>query len=84
MANTILQGKVEGKRSRGMAARQLFDDVKERTGLSLNDTWMEPKDSVAWRRRVRIFNPEDCIVYGSQVSRRLTLVLLTRVEFDFH
>ena len=47
LANTILQGKVEGKRSRERTARQWVHDVKEWTGLSLNQMWREPDDRVA-------------------------------------
>ncbi len=36
LANIILQGKVEGERSRGKPARQWLDNVKEWTGLSSN------------------------------------------------
>ena len=41
LANTILQGKVEGGKSRGKPARQWLDDVKE---------WTEPEDHVTWRK----------------------------------
>ena len=51
LRNTILQGRVEGERSRGRPARQWLDDVKEWTGLSLDETWREPEDRVAWRNR---------------------------------
>ena len=39
LANTILQVKVEGKRSRWRPTRQLLDDVKEWTELSSNEIW---------------------------------------------
>ena len=52
MANNILKGKVEMKRSRGRPARQWLEDVQEWTGLSLNEMWREPEDRVAWRKRV--------------------------------
>ena len=49
LANTILQGIVDGERSR---ARQWLDDVKEWTGLSSNETLREPEDHGAWRKHV--------------------------------
>ena len=39
LANAILQGKVQGKTIRGRAGEQGLGDVKEWTGLSLNDMW---------------------------------------------
>ena len=48
LANTILQCKVEGKRSRRRPARQRLDDVKEWTGLS--SMWREPDGHMAWRK----------------------------------
>ena len=41
MANTVLQGEVEGNGSRGRPVRQWLDDVKEWTGLSLNEMWTD-------------------------------------------
>ena len=52
LANTILQGNVERKISRGRPARQYKDDVKEWTGLSLKDVWREPEDRIVWRNHV--------------------------------
>ena len=52
LANTVLQGKVERKRSRERPARQWLDDVNEWTRLSLNEMGREPKDRVAWRKHV--------------------------------
>ena len=57
MANTILQSKVERKRTRGRPARQWLDDVKEWTGLSSDAIGREPEDRVAWRKRVSRVTP---------------------------
>ena len=60
LANTVLQGKVEEKISRGgPEARQWSDDVKEWTGLSSNKMWREPEDCVAWIKRVSHIAPLD-------------------------
>ena len=48
--------KVERKRSR---ARQWLDDVKEWTGLRLNEMWRKPEDCVAWRKHVSLVTPTD-------------------------
>ena len=53
LANTILQGKVEGKSVKDHEEgqrRQWSDDVKQWTGLSLNEM---PEDCVAWRKRAK-------------------------------
>ena len=41
------------------ALRQWLDDVKERTGLSLNEMWREPDDCVDGRNRVRRVGPKN-------------------------
>ena len=51
LVNAFLQGKVEGTRSRGRT-RQWLDNVKEWTGLSLNEMYREPENRVVWRKRV--------------------------------
>ena len=38
-----------GEGSRGSPVRQCLDDVHEWTGLSLNEIWREPEDSMVWR-----------------------------------
>ena len=57
--NTILQSKVEVKRLRVRLAKQWLDDVKEWTGLSLNEMWNEPEDRVARRKRISRAIPMD-------------------------
>ena len=53
LPNTILQGKrIRSIKSRGRRVRQWLKDVKEWTGLSLNEMWREPLDRVARRKRV--------------------------------
>ena len=54
---TILQGRVEGKGSRDRLARQWLYDVKEWTGLSLNNMRREPENHVAWRKRASLVAP---------------------------
>ena len=58
LANAILQGIVWEKISRGRPARQWLEDVKEWTGLSLNEMWREPYDRVAQRKRVSHVAPK--------------------------
>ena len=44
---------VKGKdHKEGHAARQWLDDVKEWTGLRLNEMCREPEDHMDWRKRV--------------------------------
>ena len=50
LANTILLGHVDGKRSRGRPARQWMGNVTEWTELSSNEMWREPEDGVTWRK----------------------------------
>ena len=54
LAYTILQGKVEGERSRGN--QQLVRRCKE---LNRAELWREPEDRLAWRKRVSRVAPTD-------------------------
>ena len=49
LENTIFLDRIEGVHY-GWLTRQLLDDIKEWTGLSFNEMWREPEDSVAWRK----------------------------------
>ena len=66
-ANTILQGKVEGKRSRGRPPSQWLDDVKEWTELSLNAMFGRSQRTV-WPGESMsvVLPPTDLIVYDIQ------------------
>ena len=59
LANTILQSKVGGKRSRGRPVRQWLYNAKERTKLSLNETWREPDDCVCCGKLVSHVAPTE-------------------------
>ena len=60
------QVRVDVKGSRGRPARQWLYDVKEWTGLSLNNMRREPENHVAWRKRASLVAPTDWIVYRIQ------------------
>ena len=59
LANTILQGKVDGKRSRGRPARLRLDNVKEWTELSMDEMWMEPEDGGCHGESVSVLVPQN-------------------------
>ena len=52
IANTILQGLVDGARSRGRPRRQWVDDIKKWTGLKLGQLLRITEDRNEWRRFV--------------------------------
>ena len=52
LANTILQGTVEGSRTRGRPRRQWIDDIVKWTGEELGKLARMAEDRVVWRRLV--------------------------------
>ena len=52
LANTILQGIVDGTRSRGRPRRQWLNDIEKWTGLTLTQLVRLTEDRVGWRNFV--------------------------------
>ena len=48
LGSTILEGKVEGKRSRGRPKATWLDNIKDWTGLSLHAAVQRAKDRHSW------------------------------------
>ena len=54
LGTTILEGKVEGKRSRGRPKATWLDNIKDWTGLSLHAAVQRAKDRLSWRYTVKL------------------------------
>ena len=52
MTNTIMQGKVEGERSRGRPKRMYVDDIKEWTGKDMITTMRRTENRRRWKEEV--------------------------------
>ena len=65
MTNTIMQGKVEGERSRGRPKRMYVDDIKEWTGKDMITTMRRTQNRRRWK--------EDVLKWVHQRPTRLRL-----------
>eukprot|EP00794_Sanderia_malayensis_P006641 gene6641-biopygen5410 len=52
MKNTIMQGKVEGKRNRGRHRRLYKDDIRDWTGMGLTTAVRRTEDRKKWKEEV--------------------------------